>query len=86
MLSILALISMFGLAYGLPGLNLTSPEVKGVGMLTFYEGNDLSQNQVCTLEWTEVCHYDRARKGGHMFVSVCLESLLGLQTFRRLRE
>ena len=23
-------------------------------MLTFYEGNDLSQNQVCTLEWTEV--------------------------------
>ena len=47
-------------------------------MLTFYEGNDLSQNQVCTLEWTEVCHYDHARKGGHMFVSVCLESLLGL--------
>ena len=85
MLIILA-ISMFSLAYGLPGLNLTSPEVKGVGMLTFYEGNDLSQNQVCTLEWTEVCYYDRARKGGHMFVSVCLEPLLGLQAFRRLRE
>ena len=86
MLSILALISILGLTCGLPGLNLTSPEVKGVGMLTFYEGNDLSQNQVCTLEWTEVCYYDRARKGGHMFVSVCLESLLGLQAFRRLRE
>ena len=28
----------------------------GVGMLELFEGNDASQNMVCTLTWTQVSH------------------------------
>ena len=28
-----------------------------LGMLELFEGNDASQNMVCTLTWTQVSHY-----------------------------
>ena len=36
--------------------NMTTGAGAGVGMLELFEGNDASQNMVCTLTWSQVSH------------------------------
>ena len=37
---------------------VSDDDVKSLGMFELFEGNDASQNMVCTLTWTQVCIYE----------------------------
>ena len=54
MLSLFPLLLLVCPILSLPLHNMTTRA--GVGMLELFEGNDASQNMVCTLTWSQVSH------------------------------
>ena len=56
MFSLLSLLLLVCPSLSMSLHNTTAGAGAGVGMLELFEGNDASQNMVCTLTWTQVSH------------------------------
>ena len=56
MLSLFSLLLLVCPILSMPQNNTTAGAGAGVGMLELFEGNDASQNMVCTLTWSQVSH------------------------------